>query len=196
MSHYDATHHTRGTSRYVGDLPEPEGLCHAAIVPSPLAHGKLVRLDSAAALALPEVIAVITAGDIPGENQIGPLIQDEELLASETVHFSGQPLAIDAAHQPSSQQIARDHQRRSGIESLRQRHVLTAGSRQKNIYFVAIRQQPLALLARRDLTRVDVDAVRVAVADVVAAERSLKGGVFAGKPLQHIGHRCLLVVKY
>ncbi|MCB9090808.1 MAG: molybdopterin-dependent oxidoreductase [Calditrichae bacterium] len=100
MSHYDATHHTRGTSRYVGDLPEPEGLCHAAIVPSPLAHGKLVRLDSAAALALPEVIAVITAGDIPGENQIGPLIQDEELLASETVHFSGQPLAIVVAETP------------------------------------------------------------------------------------------------
>ena len=50
--------------------------------------------------SLKGVRAVITAADIPGENQIGAIIADEELLATTEVHFIGHPIAIVIADTP------------------------------------------------------------------------------------------------
>ena len=99
-NHVDAAAHTRGESRYVSDLPYPAGMRHAAVFGSPLAHGHLCNIDTRAALEMPGVVAILTAADIPGENQIGPLIQDEHLLAENEVHFIGQPIAIVVAASP------------------------------------------------------------------------------------------------
>ncbi|SVA92056.1 uncharacterized protein METZ01_LOCUS144910, partial [marine metagenome] len=52
---------------------------------------------------LPGVIKILTHEDIPGENQIGGIIPDEELFASIGVHFLGQPIALIIAE---SNQIA------------------------------------------------------------------------------------------
>jgi xanthine dehydrogenase large subunit len=101
VSHPDLVAHVRGTSRFVDDLPEPAGLLHAAPVCSPLPHARLLGIDAAPALATPGVVAVLTAADIPGANQIGGIVQDEELLATTAVHFVGQPAAVvvaDSAH--------------------------------------------------------------------------------------------------
>ena len=97
MSWPDLEAHVRGTSRYIDDSPDPAGLLHAAAVTSPLPHAKLISIDATAALESPGVLAVYTAADIPGANQIGGIIQDEELFATSAVHFIGQPLAVVVA---------------------------------------------------------------------------------------------------
>ena len=100
MKHYDARLHVRGESLFADDLPQPEGTLHAAVFASPVAHGRLISLDRAEALVQPGVVRVVTAGDIPGENQIGNIIMDEKLLADELVHYVGDPLALVLAETP------------------------------------------------------------------------------------------------
>jgi len=53
----------RGRGEFVGDLRR-EGMLHAAILRSPSAHGRLRRIDTTAAYAIPGVRAVITAAEI------------------------------------------------------------------------------------------------------------------------------------
>ncbi len=113
MNHIDAPFHTRGESQYVDDMPRPAEMLHAAVLPSPEAHGKIIRLDVSAARRMEGVLAVLIAADIPGENQIGPIIQDEPLLADKAVHFIGQPLAVVAAVSP---EIARKALRQIVVE--------------------------------------------------------------------------------
>lgn len=104
MKHIDAENHVRGTSQYIDDIPQPADLLFAAVFSSPVAHGIIKKLDVKNALKMKGVEAVFTAKDIPGENQIGPIIQDEELLVEKTVHFQGEPIAIVVA---KSQALAR-----------------------------------------------------------------------------------------
>jgi len=102
MSFPDLEAHVRGTSRYIDDMPDPAGLLHAAAVTSPVPHAKIVSVNTAPALEVPGVVAAFTAAEIPGANQIGGIIQDEELFATSTVHFIGQPVAMvvaETAHQ-------------------------------------------------------------------------------------------------
>ncbi len=49
------------------------------------------------ALAAPGVVAVITAADIPGKNDIAPIRSDEPLLAAGIVEHEGQIVAAVAA---------------------------------------------------------------------------------------------------
>ena len=97
MKPQDPLLHVLGHSVYVDDLPEPAGLLHAAVFGSPVAHGDLHGLDLLAALAIPGVVAILTAADVPGRNQIGGMVQDEPLLADGEVHFVGQPVACVVA---------------------------------------------------------------------------------------------------
>ncbi len=94
MRNYDSIQHVRGESIFVDDINIPEGTQYASIVYSPVAHGKLLSIDFSKALALSGVSAVITAKDIPGENQIGGIVPDEPLLADDVVGFIGMPVAI------------------------------------------------------------------------------------------------------
>ena len=106
MKHLDAAAHTRGESQYVDDMPQPKGLLFAAVFSSPVAHGKIVKLDVSATRRSAGVVGVFTAHDIPGENQIGPIIQDETLLAEDTVHYVGEPVALVVAETPEQAQQA------------------------------------------------------------------------------------------
>ncbi|KUG09513.1 xanthine dehydrogenase molybdopterin binding subunit [Solirubrum puertoriconensis] len=94
MHNLDAAGHVRGESQYLDDIPVQRGTLHAAVYASPLAHGKLNGLRLEAALAAPGVVRILTAADIPGENQIGGIVPDEPLLAEGHVHFRGQPVAL------------------------------------------------------------------------------------------------------
>ncbi|MFQ5628113.1 MAG: xanthine dehydrogenase molybdopterin binding subunit [bacterium] len=100
MKHIEAAVHTRGESEYVDDMPRPANMLHAAVFGSPVAHGEILALHLEKARALEGVAAVLTAQDIPGENQIGPIIQDETLLAEDEVHFIDQPVALVVAKSP------------------------------------------------------------------------------------------------
>lgn len=100
MTHYDARLHVQGLSTYVDDVAAPHGMLHAAVFSSPKAHGKLLGVNDSAAKELPGVKAILYAADIPGENQIGAIIPDEVLLATDEVHFIGHPIALVIADSP------------------------------------------------------------------------------------------------
>ena len=94
MKNIDSYTHVRGESVYIDDIPVVNGTLYAAAFDSPVAHGKIISLDTREAMAMPGVVRILTAKDIPGENQIGGIIPDEELLASTHVHFCGMPVAL------------------------------------------------------------------------------------------------------
>ena len=94
--HDSASLHVSGEARYVDDLPEPPGTLHAAIGVSTETFAKLVSSTSSRCGA-PGVVAVITAADIPGSNNIGPVLPDEPVFALDRVEFRGQPLFAVAA---------------------------------------------------------------------------------------------------
>lgn len=100
MSNHEIGPHARGESLFVGDLPDPPGLLHAAVLASPVPAGRIVRLDTSTAAGSEGVACILTAADIPGENQIGGIVQDEPLLAEGEVHFIGQPIATVVADTP------------------------------------------------------------------------------------------------
>ena len=94
LRHDSALKHTTGEARFADDLAEPAGLLHAAFALSPVAHGRLLALDLGPARAMPGVVAVLGAGDVPGENDIAPIGKGEPLFAEGIVQFAGQPLAM------------------------------------------------------------------------------------------------------
>ncbi len=103
MKNIDSKGHVTGKSIYLDDIPIIQGTQFGVVFDSPVAHGTITSIDYTKALATPGVIRVITHEDIPGQNQIGGIILDEQLFASTEVHFVGQPIALIIAE---SDQIA------------------------------------------------------------------------------------------
>ncbi|HMS64340.1 MAG TPA: molybdopterin-dependent oxidoreductase [Ignavibacteria bacterium] len=113
MKDYDMIHHVRGESQYIDDINVPHGTLYASVFYSPVAHGKILKLDHEYAKAMKGVIEILTYKNIPGENQIGGIIPDEPLLAENIVHYIGMPVAIVIAE---TQFIAREAVRNIKIE--------------------------------------------------------------------------------
>jgi xanthine dehydrogenase large subunit len=102
IAHESATTHVTGESVFLDDLPLQPGELLAGIVPSPVAHGRLRKLDLSAASSIPGVVAILTHADVPGHNLFGPAVKDELLLVEDEAVFLGQPLAIIAATSPAA----------------------------------------------------------------------------------------------
>ena len=98
LPHDSAERHVSGRALYIDDLPEPEGILHIALGGSPVARGKLVSLDVRDVRAAPGVVAVLTAADIPGKNDVSPAMGDDPMFASDQVEFVGQALFAVVAH--------------------------------------------------------------------------------------------------
>ncbi len=97
MKNIDSKNHVTGKSVYVDDIPVQTGTLYGAVFGSPKAHGKIKNIDFADAETLDGVEKIFTYKDIPGQNQIGGIIEDEPLFADEEVHFIGQPIAFIVA---------------------------------------------------------------------------------------------------
>jgi xanthine dehydrogenase large subunit len=97
MHNTDSIKHTRGESVFIDDMTVPEGTLHGAVFYSPVAHGIIRKLDLSEAEKIPGVKGILTYKDIPGENQIGGIIKDENLLAEDVAEFIGQPIALVVA---------------------------------------------------------------------------------------------------
>jgi xanthine dehydrogenase large subunit len=66
------------------------GTLHLAPDRAPAARGRIVRIDLEAVRKVPGVIAVLTAADIPGRNDVSPGMGDDPMLAADTIEFDGQ----------------------------------------------------------------------------------------------------------
>ncbi len=84
-----------GATRYLTDLSFPEML-HGAVVRSPLPHGRIRSVDVSNALAMPDVVTVLTAADVPC-NVVGVMVADWPVLAADLVRQVGDPIALVAA---------------------------------------------------------------------------------------------------
>lgn len=89
--------HVSGRAWYTDDIPEPKRVLHAAAGMSRCAHARIKSMDLGPVRESPGVVAVCTAADIPGENNFGPVVHDDPILAGETVQYAGQALFIVAA---------------------------------------------------------------------------------------------------
>ncbi len=94
LKHESAVGHATGTAIYVDDQARRRPMLDLWPVLSPHAHAKITRLDTSAASAMPGIVTVLTASDIPGVNDMGAIRRDEPVLADGEVSFHGQPVAI------------------------------------------------------------------------------------------------------
>lgn len=96
----------RGAGRYVADVKRP-GMVEAAIVRSTHAHARIASLDLGAALAHPDVLAVLTPEDVASLDRIPVRVKQRPLhevdpflqpvLADGTVRYVGEPIAVVVA---------------------------------------------------------------------------------------------------
>jgi len=92
LHHESATLHVMGHAHYTDDIPLPAGSLHVALGQSRVAHGLIRAMDLAAVAAAPGVVAVLTAADVPGENNYGAVVKDDPIFASDEVQYVGQPM--------------------------------------------------------------------------------------------------------
>ena len=87
-----------GYGKYPDDF-YMEGMCYGSALRSRYPRARVLSIDTAAAKALPGVIAVLTAKDIPGENKIGHLKHDQYTLipVGGLTHYLGDAVALVAA---------------------------------------------------------------------------------------------------
>ncbi|MGF6211452.1 xanthine dehydrogenase molybdopterin binding subunit [Comamonas sp. 4034] len=91
-THESAALHVAGEAAYIDDMPELAGTLHCALGLAPIAHGRLLGLDLDAVRTMPDVVAVLTATDIPGVNDCGSIIHDDPILCDGEIRYLGQPL--------------------------------------------------------------------------------------------------------
>lgn len=95
---HDSAHlHVSGQARYADDDAEPVDMLHLAFGLSTEARARIASMDLSAVRAFPGVVAVYTAADIPGENNVGPIAHDDRVLADGEVVSHGQPVFLVAA---------------------------------------------------------------------------------------------------
>jgi len=87
-----------GAAQYLDDLTIPHAAA-AALVRSPYAHARIVRVDAARAAAMPGVLAVITTAELGeiGTRVFGTYTKDQPVLARDVVRFEGEPVAAVVA---------------------------------------------------------------------------------------------------
>ncbi|WP_370231277.1 xanthine dehydrogenase molybdopterin binding subunit [Cognatishimia sp.] len=95
--HDSATLHVTGQARYVDDIPTPRGTLHLAFGLSTIARGQIAAMDLDRVRAAEGVVAVLTAEDLPFENDVSPSIHDEPLLSDGSIHYLGQPIFLVVA---------------------------------------------------------------------------------------------------
>lgn len=92
VSHESASLHVSGEAVYTDDIAEPAGTCHLALGLASVANATINSMDLRRVRDTPGVIGVLTAADIPGENNCGPIVHDDPVLAAGTTRYIGQPV--------------------------------------------------------------------------------------------------------
>ncbi|GHC82678.1 xanthine dehydrogenase molybdopterin binding subunit [Novosphingobium pokkalii] len=160
---HDSAHlHVAGQARYIDDEPETPDLLHLAFGTSTHARARIVAMDLDAVRAAPGVVAVYTAADVPGANDVSPVAGDDRLLADGEVVWLGQPLFLVAA---TSRRAARQAARLGRIDYDAQEPILTVEQARAAQSLI----EPTQRMARGD-----------AVAALAAAPHRLSGQLAMG----------------
>ncbi len=162
--HESAHLHVAGEATYIDDLPELAGTLHVALGLSPVAHGRLIAIDVNAVRAMPGVVSVLTAADIPGPNDCGSIIHDEPILAEGELRYLGQPVFAVVAH-------TRDAARRAAA---RAKSVLTVEALPPVLTPQEAHAQGQYVLPPMHLVRGDAQAA------LAAAPHRLQGTLYVG----------------
>jgi CO/xanthine dehydrogenase Mo-binding subunit len=114
-----------GRQRYVGDIPL-EGMLHVKLVHLECARARIISVDASEALALPGVVAVVTAADLPQPMpRFGPGYPDRPLMAVGETKFHGEPVAavvaetLEAARE-AARLVRVDHEQLPAVLSVEQ----------------------------------------------------------------------------
>ena len=96
----DAAQKAKGVALFTDDLVLP-GMLYGKILRSPVAHAKIINIDTSRAEKLPGVKGVVTGQDIP-DRQYGivPMAKDEYALARDKVRYIGDDVAAVYAIDP------------------------------------------------------------------------------------------------
>ncbi|MDH3386768.1 MAG: xanthine dehydrogenase molybdopterin binding subunit [Gammaproteobacteria bacterium] len=162
VPHESAALHVAGEATYVDDIPELAGTRFVALGLSEQAHANIRSIDLEAVRSAPGVVAVITATDIPGRNNCGPIIADDPILVDGLVQYVGQPIfAVVADTQTAARKAARLAQ--VDYEALPAILDIASGKRQQSWVLPPMR-----------LRRGDADKA------LAQAQRSMKGEISVG----------------
>ena len=101
----DARAKATGEAVFAADL-YLEGMLHGKVLRSRHAHARVLRVDPSKARALPGVVAVLTAADVPGARNHGLLRNDWPVLAYDKVRYVGDAVALVAAETEEIAQAA------------------------------------------------------------------------------------------
>jgi CO/xanthine dehydrogenase Mo-binding subunit len=99
----DAHGKVTGRAKFAADYNISNQL-YGAVLRPPYPHATILRIVTSAAEALDGVEAVLTAKDIPGENEFGIVVKNQAILARDRVRYLGDGVALVAAR---SAEIAR-----------------------------------------------------------------------------------------
>jgi xanthine dehydrogenase large subunit len=111
-----------GAARYIDDIPVPANCLHLAFGLSDVACGQITAMDLSEVRQSQGVVAVLTADDLPFANDVSPSAHDEPLLATDRVHYIGQPVFLVIA---TSHHAARRAARRGKLTIAQQTPILT-----------------------------------------------------------------------
>jgi len=98
----DAAEKLRGQAQFVGDMLVPRML-HGRVLRSPIAHGRIVSIDTSDAEQVPGVVCVLTGADLADiDPYYGHAIRDRPIVAIDKVRFHGEQVAAVAAETPAA----------------------------------------------------------------------------------------------
>jgi len=103
-----ARKHVSGQAVFIDDILLNERALSGRVVYSPFARARIKAIDRSAAQETQGVYAVLTAKDIPGSNNLGPIQKDEPCLAEGEVRFIGQAVCLIAAKNEATCRLAEE----------------------------------------------------------------------------------------
>ncbi|WP_148254096.1 xanthine dehydrogenase molybdopterin binding subunit [Aidingimonas lacisalsi] len=104
--HESAVKHVTGRATYIDDMATAVNTLHVALGLSPVAHGRLTRLDLDEVRSAPGVVDVITVIDVPGHTDIGPVFPGDPIFVDDEISYVGQTLFAVAAESDKAARLA------------------------------------------------------------------------------------------
>ncbi|KAJ0029771.1 hypothetical protein NQD34_004768, partial [Periophthalmus magnuspinnatus] len=108
LMHVSAEKQATGEAQYCDDLRPADNELYLSLICSTRAHAKVLSIDCSEAHAMPSVVSILFADDVPGSNWTGPIVHDETVLAQGEVTCVGHVIgAVVAETQADAQKAAK-----------------------------------------------------------------------------------------